>query len=179
MRVITGSARGRKLISPQGKDVRPTSDMVKESIFIILQNDVTGARVLDLFAGSGQLGIEALSRGAAYCVFIDSAKSSLEIIRKNLEITSLESNSKVAMMEAKTFLSTNKDKFDIVLLDPPYNQGIVEDLLPLIEAQMSPLGVIVCETDSKETLPDSTGEFTRKKEYRYGRIKLTTYRREE
>lgn len=179
MRVITGTARGRKLISPEGTDVRPTSDMVKEAMFSILQNDIPGGKVLDLFAGSGQLGIEALSRGAAYSVFIDSSRTSLDIIRKNLLTTDLEQNSRVAMMDAKVFLLSNKDLFDVVFIDPPYNQGIAAELLPLLEAHMTPMGVIICETDNKEVLPESVGEFTRKKEYRYGRIKLTTYRKEE
>ncbi len=179
MRVITGTARGRKLVSPTGNDVRPTSDMVKEAMFSILQNDIPGAKVLDLFAGSGQLGIEAISRGAEFCTFVDSSGDSVEIIKKNVALTKFEDKSRVSRMEAKSFLVSSRESYDIAIMDAPYNQGLITEILPLIAEKIAPLGIIVCESALKEEFPDSVLEFTRKKEYRYGKIKLTTYRREE
>lgn len=179
MRVITGTARGRKLATLEGADVRPTTDMVKEAMFSIIQFEMEGARVLDLFCGSGQLGIEALSRGAAYCTFVDSARASLEVTRRNLQTTGLDKNCKVAAMDAVAFLENSRDTFDIALLDPPYSKGLAEKTLPLLAQRMSPTGVIICETAIKDDLPQTLEGLPRCKSYRYGKIKLTAYRRPE
>lgn len=179
MRVITGLARGRKLLSPTSNDIRPTSDMVKESIFSILQNELEGAMVLDLFAGSGQLGIEALSRGARFAVFVDSSREAQEVVRSNLQSTRLAEQGRVAAMDYQAFLSSTKDTFDIVLIDPPYQQGLIAKALPLLIPKMRESGVILCETDIKELLPEEVEHFVAVKEYRYGRKKLTVYRKEE
>lgn len=176
MRVITGSARGRRLITLEGLDVRPTSDMVKEAMFSIVQFELEGAMVLDLFAGSGQLGIEALSRGARFAVFVDSSRESQEVTRQNLQSTELAKNSRVAAMDSLSFLQTTKDSFDIALLDPPYHKGIIEQALPLLAPHMNESGIILCESAADETLPIEAGRFAKKKEYRYGKIKLTAYR---
>ena len=119
MRVITGTARGRVLRTLEGEDVRPTTDRVKEAVFSIIQFEIEGRRVLDLFAGSGQLGIEALSRGAASATFVDMSKDSLSAVKYNLEHTKLGDNAKVVQTDALSFLKLTKDKFDIVFLDPP------------------------------------------------------------
>ena len=120
MRVITGTARGRKLQTPAGTAVRPTSDMVKEAVFSIVQFEVEGARVLDLFAGSGQMGIEALSRGARSCVFVDNAKNSLAAVRENLRSCNLTAHAKVMAGDALVFLREYRgEPFDIAFLDPP------------------------------------------------------------
>lgn len=176
MRVITGTARGRKLEAPKGLDTRPTSDMAKEALFSIIQFEVEGSMVLDLFAGSGQLGIEALSRGARSAVFIDSSREAHSIIIQNLEHTGLKDKSRIAMMDATSFLKSSKDKFDIALLDPPYKKGLIETALPLLVPCMNLGGIIVCETQRDEELPDAIGAFNVRKEYRYGKAKLTTYR---
>lgn len=176
MRVITGSARGRRLITLEGQDVRPTTDMVKEALFSIIQFEVEGAMVLDLFAGSGQLGIEALSRGARFAVFVDSARNSQEVVWQNLQNTGLGKQSRVAAMDSLAFLRSTKDTFDIALLDPPYHKGILEEALPLLAPHMSEGGIILCETALDEALPEKAGTFCKKKEYRYGKIKLTAYR---
>lgn len=177
MRVITGSARGARLEAPEGMDVRPTTDKVKESIFNIIQFDVPDARVLDLFAGSGQLGIEALSRGAESAVFVDNSERSLKFVRGNLTKTRLQDRAVVRKAEARQFLSMTRDSFDIALLDPPYRKQIVNTVLPLLEPKMSDDGLIVCETASEEELPAELERFAIAKEYRYGKIKLTVYRR--
>ena len=176
MRVITGIARGRKLVTPEGLETRPTSDMAKEALFSIIQFEVEGAVVLDLFAGSGQLGIEALSRGARSAVFIDTSREAQKAIMQNLEHTKLKESARVAMMDAVSFLKSSKDMFDIALLDPPYNMGLIQEVLPLLSERMAPGGIIICETQKEESLPDSAGTFKKVKEYRYGKAKLTTYR---
>jgi len=179
MRVITGTARGRKLAAPEGLDTRPTSDMAKEAMFSIVQFEVQGAEVLDLFAGSGQLGIEALSRGARRATFVDSSREAHAVIQQNLRKTELSQGARVLQSDASAFLNTSRDRFDLAFLDPPYGQGIPEAVLPLVAARMRPGGVILCETGRDETLPDFAGDFTRKREYFYGRAKVTTYRRPE
>lgn len=176
MRVITGTARGRKLKTPVGKDVRPTTDMVKEAIFSILHNDLPESRVLDLFAGSGQLGIEALSRGAKSATFIDENRESIACIKENLQHTGLFEQSSVALMDALSFLKRGGKEFDIIFLDPPYKKGILEEALPLALNILAPKGVAVCETDKNEVLPTGNEIFQIHKEYRYGKIKLTVYR---
>ncbi len=179
MRVITGSARGRKLRTLDGLDVRPTTAVVKEAMFSSIQFEVEGARALDLFAGSGQLGIEALSRGAEFCVFVDSARLSREVVLENLQATGLMKRARVAGMDALSFLGTSGDLFDIALLDPPYGQGILPQVLPLLARRMTDGGVILCESRREEVLPGEAGDFAVHKTYHYGKIKLTAYRRKE
>lgn len=179
MRVITGTARGMKLKTLEGLEVRPTTDQVKESIFSIIQFEIPGAKVLDLFAGSGQLGIEALSRDAQQVVFVDSNKSAINVINENLEHTKLDKRAIVKNADSLDFLKMTKDSFDIALLDPPYGKGLIEKALPLLAEKMTEAGVIVCETAREEVLPESAGDFVKRKEYRYGKIKLTVYRTEE
>ncbi|WMJ84511.1 16S rRNA (guanine(966)-N(2))-methyltransferase RsmD [Oscillospiraceae bacterium LTW-04] len=176
MRVITGTARGRKLVAPQGLDTRPTSDMAKEALFSIIQFEVEGSAVLDLFAGSGQLGIEALSRGARSAVFVDASREANQAITQNLEHTKLKDHARIVMMDAVAFLKTVREPFDIALLDPPYNKELINSLLPLLVPCMNPGGIIMCETERDEMLPEAVGIFAARKEYRYGKAKLTTYR---
>lgn len=176
MRVITGIARGRNLEALAGDDVRPTPDRVKEAIFSIIQFEIEGRNVLDLFAGSGQMGIEALSRGAAKAVFVDVNKKSIDIIQKNLTLVKLSQNAKVAGMDFSSFLMTNTIPFDIAFLDPPYNYHLIEQALPLLVPQMNKGGVIVCEHESKTVLPPVFGEYKIQKVYRYGHVSVTVYR---
>lgn len=179
MRVITGTARGRRLITRDGDDVRPTTDRVKEAMFSILQFELEGKTVLDAFAGSGQLGIEALSRGAEKATFLDAAKESVEIINKNLQTTKLGSQARVLHGDSISFLRSTREKFDIILMDPPYNSGLLQKGLPLAAEIAAPDGVIICESLMEEELPESAGAFKMVKRYRYGRVALTVYRNEE
>ena len=179
MRVITGSARGRKLVTLDGRDVRPTTDMVKEAMFSILHFELEQAMVLDLFAGSGQLGIEALSRGARCCIFVDQSVQSQQVIKQNLATTQLASKARVAAMDAKAFIRSTGETFDIALLDPPYDSGILPEVLPLVAEKMNDGGAILCETRLHEELPEEVGQFYLKKKYRYGKIALTLYRKRE
>ena len=175
MRVITGTARGKRLSTLEGMDVRPTSDRVKESIFSIINFDIEGAVVLDLFSGSGQLGIEALSRGAKYAIFVDKSRDSAEMTKQNLMATKLMSNTRVTTMDAVDFLKGTKNNFDIALLDPPYNKGILMEVLPLLEKKMTENGIVICEHESTLELPEQIGKLKQKKRYKYGKISLTSF----
>lgn len=177
MRIITGAARGRRLIAPEGTDVRPTTEKVKESLFSILQFELEGRRVLDLFAGSGQLGLEALSRGAAEAVFVDRDKRSLEIVKKNIERTGLSANARAVLRDAIAFLETEPAPFDIVFMDPPYGQGLIDQAAAVLPRALKPTSVVVCETRADETLPEAIGPLSVDRVYRYSAIKLTVYRR--
>lgn len=178
MRVITGTARGRNLQTLEGEDVRPTSDRVKEAVFSIIQFEIEGRRVLDLFAGSGQLGIEALSRGAEKAVFVDANAQAISVIRQNLQKCGFEKNAIVLNTDSFMYLTSGarSDVFDIAFLDPPYRMGLVEKALPLVAEHMSAGGAILCETPMDEELPEETGNFRIAKTYRYGKIKITLYR---
>ncbi len=176
MRVITGSARGRKLLTLEGDSVRPTTDMVKEAMFSIVHFDVENARVLDMFCGCGQLGIEALSRGAQSAVFVDIARQSMQITEKNLEATGFRSKSKTVISNSLEYLDRTSEIFDIAFLDPPYNAGIMEDAIERVRLHMADGGIIVCETSANEILPETIEGFTSKR-YKYGKIALTVYRK--
>lgn len=179
MRVITGTARGRRLITLEGEDVRPTTDRVKEALFSIIQFEIEGRKVLDLFAGSGQLGIEALSRGAKSAVFVDLSKKSVEVVKQNLESTGLGKNAIVLNTDSIAFAASRADRYDVAFLDPPYRTGLLQKALPLTANIMNEGGVIVCEAPFDEELPETAGNFKMTKEYKYGKIKLVTYRFEE
>ena len=126
MRVITGSARGRRLKELEGMETRPTTDRVKEGLFNVLQFDIEGRRVLDLFAGTGQLGIECLSRGAASAVFVDKRPDAVKLIRENLKLCDLTDRARVVAGDSMEFLKSVREKFDLVLLDPPYQAELLE-----------------------------------------------------
>ncbi len=180
MRVITGTARGRKLQTlPGGDVVRPTSDKVKESMFSIVQFELQDALVLDAFSGSGQLGIEALSRGAEKAYFLDANKNAMQVTQQNLKSTGLFDRSVCLNTDAVTYLRSSKETFDIVLLDPPYNLGILDDVLPLVAAHVSADAWVLCETDSRESLPEQVENLQKYREYKYSKTKLTVYRNNE
>lgn len=176
MRVISGSARGRRLETPRGDDIRPTSDMVKEAVFSIIQFDLQGARVLDLFAGTGQLGIESLSRGAASCVFVDAANDALQLTRRNVTTCGFESVAEFYRADAEAYLA-RCGKFDIVFVDPPYGTDSAKKALQKITAFdiLNESGIIVCETRTDYDLPQLDAPYEMIKEYRYGKIKITTF----
>lgn len=179
MRVITGTARGRRLVTLEGNDVRPTTDKVKEALFSILQFELEGRQVLDLFAGSGQLGIEALSRGAAQCVFVDKSKAAIAVVRQNLETTQLSSQAHVLQTDSLTFLKGCGKRFDLAFLDPPYGTGLLQKALALIPDVMRPGGIIVCEAPLEETLPETVGRFSLYRDYKYSKVRLWVYREPE
>ena len=178
MRVITGSARGRHLKELEGMETRPTTGKVKESIFSILQFDIEGRRILDLFAGTGQLGIEALSRGARECVFIDQRKDAVALIRENLKICNLTDNAVVRQGDSMAYLKSG-EKFDIIFLDPPYGSKLLGEALEQITKFdiCREHGIIVAESAAETELPPVAPPYTLYREYRYGKIKLSVYHR--
>ena len=179
MRVITGKARGVQLKTPDGMTTRPTSDRVKEALFSIIQFDIPTARVLDLFGGTGQLGIEALSRGAASAVFVDAGEPACRLIRENLKRTKLESDAKVIRADYLDYLKRCREKFDIIFLDPPYAEVFLENSLKSITEIdiLQTGGIIVTERPVGKELPWDFEGFTRSKDYKYGNTVLAIYRR--
>ena len=180
MRVITGSARGKRLKTLEGQDVRPTTERVKEAVFSIIQFDIEGRLFLDLFAGSGQMGIEALSRGAKGAVFVDSARNSINVIKQNLTSTGFLENSKVLNTDSIAFISRSQsEKFDIAFIDPPYGTGLLQKALPLVALQMKQTGTIICERPLNEEIPEKINGFVLDRNYRYGKIMISTYHYED
>lgn len=179
MRVITGLARGKRLKEPSGLETRPTTDRVKEGIFSSIQFEIEGRKVLDLFGGTGQMGIEALSRGAAHCTFVDLRKEAVGIIRENLSITGFADQAQVVQGDYHAFLSRCREKFDIIFLDPPYGTGLLEKALETITTIdiVSEHGIIVCENGSGVAWPILSEPYRMQKEYRYGKIRTALYRR--
>lgn len=176
MRVISGTAKGCKLNSIDDLSTRPTLDRVKEPLFSIIQNHLLEANVLDLFAGSGALGIEALSRGSKYCVFCDKSYKSIQILKENIKKTRMEEKSTILNVDYNKCLEGLKEKFDIIFIDPPYKQNIaVKAIEKIIHSKiLSKDGIIILETDEEEReleeLKDVKVEVYDKR--KYGRIKL-------
>ena len=179
MRVITGKARGVVLKTPDGMATRPTSDRVKEAIFSIIQFDIPTARVLDLFGGTGQLGIEALSRGAKSAVFVDEREDACRLIRENLKRTKLDPYARVVRSDYMVYLKTCREQFDIVLLDPPYAEVFLENSLKMItEIDILQSGaIIVAERPVGKELPWVFPGFERSRDYKYGNTLVTIYRK--
>lgn len=178
MRVITGKARGVQLKTPDGMLTRPTADKVKEACFSIIQFDIPGAAVLDLFGGTGQLGIEALSRGAASAVFVDAREEACKLIRENLKRTKLEG--RVQRSDYLAYLDRCREKFDIIFLDPPYAEVFLENALNRI-TEIDILrsgGIIVTERPLGKELPWEVSGYTRSRDYKYGKTLLAFYRKE-
>ena len=180
MRVITGKARGVQLKTPDGMLTRPTADRVKEALFSIINFDLPGANVLDLFGGTGQLGIEALSRGAASATFIDAREDACRIIWENLKRTKLESQAKVVRSDYLAYLRRTREKFNIILLDPPYAEVFLENALKCITEIdiLQSGGIIVAERPVEKELPFEFEGYTRSRDYKYGKTLLTIYRKD-
>ena len=181
MRVITGKARGVSLKTPNGMATRPTADRVKEALFSIIQFDIPGAKVLDLFGGTGQLGIEALSRGAESAVFVDEREEACNLIRENLKRTHLESNAKVIRSDYLQFLKNCRNSFDIILLDPPYAEVFLENSLKMITEIdiLQSGGIIVTERPVEKEFSIDFPGYTRSKDYKYSKTVLTIYRKDQ
>ncbi len=176
MRVITGTLRGKRLITLDGESVRPTTDKTKEAIFSIIQFDLPQAEVLDLFAGSGQLGIEALSRGAKHCVFVDKSKESIGVIKQNIESCKLGDCSRILNYAAEDYLKMARHSFDIAILDPPYGMGLIQKTLAGVDTIMNSGGTVVCEHEAGLELPERIGGLTLRRRYSYGKlVALTVY----
>lgn len=180
MRVITGKARGVQLKTPDGMATRPTTDRVKEALFSIIQFELPGAAVLDLFGGTGQLGIEALSRGAKSAVFVDEREDACKLIRENLRRTRMEGEGRVVRSDYAAYLRRCREKYQIILLDPPYAEVFLENSLKIITEIdiLQSGGIIVCERPVGKELPWNFEGFTRSRDYKYGKTLLTLYRKD-
>lgn len=179
MRVIAGSARGRRLKSVAGMQTRPTTDRIKETLFNIISPEVPGSDFLDLFAGNGGIGIEALSRGANSATFIDHAYQCTKTIKANLELTKLYGEVYTNdVLKALTILAAKGRHFDIIFLDPPYAKGLTDKTLQqLSEYQvLNPQGLIIAEYGSKEEIAESVLNLERIRNERYGDTALGFYR---
>jgi 16S rRNA (guanine(966)-N(2))-methyltransferase RsmD len=184
LRVISGKARGLKLDTHKNLDVRPTTDRVKESLFNIINPYIRESNILDLFAGTGSLGIECLSRGAKNCVFVDKSKDSIGIVKSNVKKARVENESTILNLDFKTAidrLNVQNKKFDIIFMDPPYYKNMFIDALSNIDNSdlLSEDGIIVVEHDTKDKFIDKIGRLEKSKEKKYGNTTLTFYKMEE
>jgi len=178
MRIITGEFRGRRLQSPATNDVRPTSDKVKESVFNLLMPYLNENCIcMDLFAGSGNLGLEALSRGAKLCYFSDSSRDSIRLIKENIKICKVEGRSVLLSGDFRSNIGRVHEKLDIIFMDPPYKSDFYLSALDAIRAAdiLNEGGCIVCEHAEKDSLPDEYSGFRKVKEKRYGSIGVCIY----
>ncbi len=173
MRIISGTSRGRKLATPRNQSLRPTSDRVKESIFNILQDEVEGKIVLDLFAGTGNLGIEALSRGATSAVFVEKGRQALRLIQRNLAQLGLEGRSEILpkdVSRAIGILKQRGERFDLILMDPPYQKGLIQNTLRTLNSH--PIyhrsSILVIEHNRREALPHGAGGWNLTRQRRIG-----------
>ena len=180
MRVITGKARGVVLKTPDGMATRPTADRVKEAMFNIIQFEIPAARVLDLFGGTGQLGIEALSREAKSAVFVDEREEACKLIHENLKRTKLEQQGKVVRSDYMAYLKSCREKFDIILLDPPYAEVFLENSLKMITEIdiLQSGGIIVTERPLGKELPWDFPGYDRSRDYKYGKTLITIYKKQ-
>ena len=177
MRVITGTARGRRLKEPEGLDTRPTTDRVKEGLFSAIQFRIGGSRVLDLFAGTGQLGIECLSRGAAWAALVDCRSACAAIIRENLRLTGLSDRAEVLQRDALDYLAGEREGFHLIFLDPPYDSGLLQKAVERIAARnlLLPGGTLILEHPADRLLPPTP--YRPGRTYRYGKIAVTLLER--
>ena len=176
MRIIAGTARGRRIAAPPGEDTRPTLERVKEGMFSAVHNWLPGAVVLDLFAGSGQLGLEAVSRGASRCVFVEGDRKAAETLTQNISSSGLSERCSVVRGRAESFLAGCRDSFDLVLLDPPYKEAEYADLLSAVAVVCAPAAQVLCESGRAARLPQQAGSLLLEKQYRYGTVLVHRYR---
>lgn len=175
MRVISGIAKGIVLDKLSGLDIRPTTDKVKQAIFNAIQFDIYDAKVLDLFSGTGQFGIEALSRGAKSCTFVDISSKSISIVKSNLFKTKLYDKAELVNSNAIEFIKSIDEIYDIVFLDPPYNKGYLEQILIKLHNNINFGGIIICEHPKSQYLNNIQFEFQYTKTYTHGDICFTIY----
>lgn len=184
MRVISGKVRGLKLNTPKNEDVRPTTDRVKESLFNMINPYIMESSVLDLFAGTGSLGIECLSRGASKCVFVDISKESISIVKSNIKKARVENESIVLNLDFKDAVGKLKvqgNKFDVIFMDPPYYKNMFIDALQKIDNAnlLNEDGIIIIEHDSKDVFPENIGGLEKTRDKKYGNTTITFYKSEE
>lgn len=179
MRIITGNLRWRNIEAPNGKGVRPTGDKVKGSIFNIIRPFIDGSICLDLFAGSGNLGLEAISSGADKCYFVDNSRESIKYIHKNVESCNVSDKSVIICSGYERALKKIGEKVDIIFIDPPYYGNLYIDSISRIDFLdlLSDDGIIIAEHDSDIELPEIIASFNKFKEKKYGRVMVSFYKK--
>ena len=171
LRIIAGNLRGLNLETPDGLDTRPTADRVKEALFSSLTPNLPGARVLDAFAGSGALALEALSRGADFAVMCENSKAAFSACRKNIEKSRLSDKTSLLLTDALSYIKNTKETFDIIFLDPPYAKGLYEEFLSFAAEKINKGGIIIAEYEEAHT-PQVPPSLTVTKQKKYGRCNL-------
>src|SRR5581483_3882895 len=180
MRIIAGTLKGRKLSAPAGLELRPTSDRVKEALFNIISNQIEGAAFLDLYAGTGSVGMDALSRGASEVVFVENNKRHLHYLKKNVSSCSFQGRAEIFNISALDFLKKVRRStrlFDFIFIDPPYGSNEVEKILPMLQEgdMIRNQGMVIIEHFHKKTLPEKSGNLFFLKKYKYGETVLSFY----
>lgn len=177
IKVVAGAIRGLKLESSKNENLRPTKDRVKESLFDIINFDILNKTFLDLFGGTGQIGIEAFSRGAAKVIIVEIQKNNISIIKKNISKIKNNHNIELFQSDALNFLKNNKIPIDIIFIDPPYkNVELLENSLEWASKIIDSNGIIITETLSLQNIQNNVGDFSLQKRYKYGNISLNLYR---
>ena len=177
MRIITGTARGRNLETLEGGDVtRPTLQRVKEAMFSAVQFRISGARCLDMFAGSGQLGIEALSRGASLCLFVDQSRAAAGVVQRNLKSAGLYQNARVITGDSISFAQRCREKFDLIFIDPPFAANLYDSALAAAEKVCADGAQVLVETTAKLQLPEQVGALTLFRRYKHGNTAVWLFR---
>lgn len=177
MRIISGKARGTKLETVEGLKTRPTADRVKEAMFNLIQFDIQGGKVLDLFSGSGALGLEAASRGAEFVYLIEKNNECHKVIIRNIEKMKMEDSVKLIKSDVFVGMSRLNEKFDIIILDPPYGKDLVVEVIKHIENSgiLSDKGLIVAEHSVDDIIPETLGKFSIFKQKKYGKIMVSIF----
>ena len=181
MRIISGKYRGKEVFGYQLEGTRPTQDRIKESLFAMIQNEVRDAKVLDLFAGTGNLGLEALSNGARHCTFVDNNQKAVQIIKKNIHNLNIPTDQhKVILSDYQAFLNQDKESYDVIFLDPPYRYTVLPELLNdlVTKGKITSGGIVVCEYE-QGNLIESVQNLVQIKDRKYGYKRITIYKREE
>ena len=178
MRVITGTARGTRLRTLEGDHTRPTVERVKEAVFSAIQFEINGRTALDLFAGSGQMGIEAISRGAVYCDFVDNTPSAVAIVQENVDKCRFGEQSGIHQKGYDTFLKQTDTKYSLVFIDPPYQKGLALKALNHLHEldRLARHAIVICETAPDEVLPDTVGPLALSRSTKYGNTRVHLYR---
>jgi len=182
VRIISGTKRSTALCSPEGEEIRPTIDRVKEGIFSAIQFELQNKRVLDLFCGTGQLALEALSRGADYAIMCDQSPKACALIKKNIEKTLFNNQCELYNLDYKVALSKIKqDSIDIVFLDPSYKTNLLSDALNILcnGNILSQKAIIICEAEKGENFFEEIGAFKIRKKYKYGKVEVVIYQRKD
>jgi 16S rRNA (guanine(966)-N(2))-methyltransferase RsmD len=180
MRIIAGAFRGRRLHSPKGDKIRPTIDRVREAVFNIIAAEISDASVLDLFAGTGAMGLEALSRGAAGCVFVDQSDEAVRLIRENVALCGVQENVRIvreAIDSAVRRLVAKNELFDLIFMDPPYGKGQIEKTLGILDAVAGQDALVIAESHVKDESPAHLTVWSKDRERRYGDTLISIYSR--